>query len=108
MGKKHEGPRLTSQSLRVLKIFLDDPSREYSGAEIMKAAGLSSGTIYPILLRFEDSEILQSEWEKGKPQALGRPRRRLYSITGHGQKVARAALAELGATAYLRPAFGGA
>lgn len=71
----------------------------------MKAVSLSSGTLYPILLRFEDRGLLDSEWEKGKPQALGRPRRRLYSITAHGQKVARSALAELGVPGLVRPAF---
>ncbi len=108
MGNEREGPRLTSQSLKVLKIFLESPSRSYSGAEIIKSAGLASGTVYPILLRFEEHDILESDWEKGKPQALGRPRRRLYSITGHGQKVARAALADLAVPGLLRPAFGGA
>jgi DNA-binding PadR family transcriptional regulator len=108
MGKEQEQPRLTSQSLKVLKIFLEAPPQALSGAEIIKAAGLASGTVYPILLRFEEHNILESEWEKGKPQALGRPRRRLYSMTGHGQTVARAALADLGVPGLLRPAFGDA
>ena len=101
------GLRLTEQSLKVLKLFLDDPRASYSGSALMKALGLSSGTLYPILMRFEDAGLLDSEWESETPQALGRPRRRLYTMTGKGQRVAREALAGLGvpATSLLRPEF---
>jgi DNA-binding PadR family transcriptional regulator len=71
----------------------------HSGALLMKTIGLSSGTLYPILMRFEDAGVLDSEWEKGKAHEMVRPRRRFYSITGHGQKVARQALTELGVPA---------
>ena len=99
------GLRLTEQSLRVLKVFLDEP-RAYSGAALMKAIGLSSGTLYPILMRFEDAGVLDSAWESESPQALGRPRRRLYTITGEGQRIAREALVSLGVpVGLLRPEF---
>jgi PadR family transcriptional regulator len=104
MASGNTAPRLTSQSLRVLKLFVDAPSRTCSGAEMMKATGLSSGTLYPILLRFEEYGLLESSWEKEKPQSLGRPRRRLYSVTGLGLKVGREALSELGVPGLLRPA----
>jgi PadR family transcriptional regulator, regulatory protein PadR len=98
---------LTEQSLKVLKLFLDDPHASYSGAAMMKAIGLSSGTLYPILIRLEDAGLLKSEWESAAPQLLGRPRRRLYTVTGLGQRIAREALAGLGvpATGFLRPEF---
>ena len=60
----------------------------------------------PILFRFEDYGWLQSKWEKRKPEVLGRPRRRLYSVTGPGLTIARNALAELGVPGLLRPALG--
>jgi DNA-binding PadR family transcriptional regulator len=88
-------PRLTGPSLKVLKQFVDAPSHAFSGAEIMKATSLPSGTLYPILFRFEDCGLLESEWETEKPQALGRPRRRLYLVTRQGLAVARSALKEL-------------
>jgi PadR family transcriptional regulator, regulatory protein PadR len=106
MPPRNEAPRLTSQSLKVLKLFVDAPSQPCSGAEIIKATELSSGTLYPILFRFEVYGLLQSKWEKGKPQALGRPRRKLYSITAPGLTIARNALTELGVPGLLRPAFG--
>ena len=106
MPPRNEAPRLTSQSLKVLKMFVDAPSQTYSGAEIMKATGLSSGTLYPILFRFEDYGFLKSKWEKGRAQMLGRPRRKLYSVTAPGLTVARSALTELGVPGLLRPAFG--
>jgi DNA-binding PadR family transcriptional regulator len=101
------GLRLTEQSLKVLKLFLDDPRAPHSGAALMKAIGLSSGTLYPILMRFEDAGVLDSAWESETPQALGRPRRRLYTITGEGQRVAREALAGLGvpSAGLMRPDF---
>ena len=49
--------RLSQQGLRVLRAFLDafneDVRAELAGADIMRVARLSSGTLYPILLRFE-------------------------------------------------------
>ena len=91
--------RLSHQSLRVLRVFLDatqdDVHVELAGADLMAAAHLSSGTLYPILLRFEKAGLLESRWEKEKPQALGRPRRRFYSMTKLGLKVARESLEDL-------------
>lgn len=55
----------------------------------MKIANLASGTLYPILLRFEKYRLLESKWEDMDPEAEGRPRRRLYKITSHGAQVAR-------------------
>ena len=97
-------PRLTHQSLRALKLFAEDPSTRLAGSDIMKATGLSSGTLYPILLRFEHHGLLESVWEREKPEVLGRPRRRLYSITTRGREVAYRALTELGVESpFLRP-----
>lgn len=101
-------PRLTQQSLRVLKVFSEDPGTRLAGADIMKATGLPSGTLYPILLRFENYRLLESDWEQASAASLGRPRRRFYSITTRGRAVAREALAELSAPLFLQPGFNGA
>jgi DNA-binding PadR family transcriptional regulator len=98
--------RLTQQSLRVLKLFSEDPGTPLAGADIMKATRLASGTLYPILLRFENHGLLESDWESELPTTLGRPRRRFYSITSEGRAVARRALAEL-STPFLLPAISG-
>ena len=103
-----DSPRLTQQSLRVLKLFSEDPGTHLAGADIMKATGLPSGTLYPILLRFETHGLLESNWEQEPAQNLGRPRRRFYSITVTGRAVAREALGELSAPFLLRPGLSGA
>jgi PadR family transcriptional regulator PadR len=66
-----------------------------SGAEIGRVTDLASGTLYPILFRLERAKWLQSEWEDCDPSALGRPRRRLYRITGVGFRKAKAEFREL-------------
>ena len=62
-----------------------------SGADIRRRTKLFSGTLYPILLRFEDAGLLSSKWEGGDPRRLGRPRKRLYRVTGEGIRAANAA-----------------
>jgi PadR family transcriptional regulator len=93
MGKTE--PRLTQQRLTVLGALASNPARELSGAEIAKASKLSSGTLYPILYRFEEYGWLDSRWEIGDPVALGRPRRRYYRITAEGAKKVREIVSEL-------------
>ena len=88
-------PRMTHQGLQVLKVFLEEPTRQFYGAELIKATGLPSGTIYPIMLRFERSGLLNSRWETETPSDMGRPRRRLYNITPKGCEIARSTLAGL-------------
>jgi len=88
-------PRLSAQTLKVLGVLLASPRDELSGAEIGRESGLASGTLYPILLRFEQAGWLQSRWETEDPHALGRPRRRFYRITAVGQKNVRAAFQDV-------------
>ena len=89
--------RLTHASLKVLAVMLRDKSRDFYGLELMNTAGLSSGTLYPILFRFEGAGLVESHWEKGEPQTLGRPLRRIYKLSGKGVRVARESLSELNA-----------
>ena len=51
------------------------------------------GTLYKALGRLEDSGLLSSRWEDAAA-AEGRPRRRLYELTGQGARVAEQALAD--------------
>jgi DNA-binding PadR family transcriptional regulator len=92
-------PRLSHQSLRVLRVFLDafneDVRAEMAGTELMRLTRLASGTLYPILLRFEKAGLLESRWEEQAPERLGRPRRRFYRLTQAGAQVAHDALGEL-------------
>lgn len=84
------------QAFRVLNVFWQDTQRKRCGAELMDALCMPSGTLYPILVRFENDGLLKSKWEKGSATDLGRPRRRLYRITPTGVRAAKAAWTELG------------
>lgn len=62
------------------------------GFEIMRVTELPSGTVYPLLRRLEDSELVRSRWEEDvDPSDEGRPRRRYYQVTPQGlEALARA------------------
>jgi PadR family transcriptional regulator PadR len=87
--------RLSRPALKMLKFFIEKPLEGKSGAEISRALGISSGTLYPLLARFENVGWLTSEWEFVDPVEVGRPRRRFYKLTAVGQNNASKALADL-------------
>jgi PadR family transcriptional regulator, regulatory protein PadR len=91
-----EAPRMTTQTLAVLAALMDS-KRELAGADLAKGTKLKSGTLYPILLRLEEAGWLQSRWEQATASDLGRPRRRLYKLTGIGAKAASEELRKLAA-----------
>lgn len=87
------GPRMTLPTQLVLRAMLEEPTAERYGLQICVAAGLSSGTIHPILARLEGVGWLESRWEDADPRQQGRPRRRYYRLTPDGIEHARVALA---------------
>jgi len=87
--------RVSRQMLKVLKMMIERPLIPCSGAEIGRQVDLGSGTLYPLLQRLENAGWLKSQWEKVDPSEAGRPRRRLYKLTGRGQTLAARALAEV-------------
>lgn len=91
---KQPGPRMTLSTQLVLRALLAEPTRERYGLQICEAAGLPSGTIHPILARFEGLGWLESHWEDVSPKDEGRPRRRYYRLTEDGAERARIALAQ--------------
>jgi len=104
--KKPPAPRMTIPVQLVLRALLAEPGQEMYGLQICAAAGLPSGTIHPILARFEKLEWLESRWEDAVPHDEGRPRRRYYHLTEDGAERARIALAQATtslATLGLRP-----
>jgi len=88
-------PRITHQTHMVLNAFLVDPMRELSGSDLLDSISLSSGTLYPILMRLQQAKWLESRREDVDPRAVGRPRRRLYRITPTGLARASALRAEV-------------
>ena len=93
-SKKPPSPRMTIPVQLVLRTLLAEPAQEMYGLQICTAAGLPSGTIHPILARFEGLGWLESRWEDAVPQEEGRPRRRYYKLTQDGAERARIALAQ--------------
>ena len=53
--------KLTGPLERVLRVFLADPSARRYGYDLMKAARLPSGTLYPMLARLHDQGLVTSE-----------------------------------------------
>jgi PadR family transcriptional regulator, regulatory protein PadR len=94
MAKKPD-PRLSHQTLRVLKVFLDGPKEGLAGSDVWKALGLFTGTVYPILLRLDSAGWLRGAWEVESAEKLGRPRKRIYQLTPTGYNKASEALAAL-------------
>ena len=57
------------------------------GFDIMDAAGLPSGTVYPALGRLEEQDYVRSRWESPAiAQQAKRPPRRYYEITREGRR----------------------
>jgi DNA-binding PadR family transcriptional regulator len=84
---------MTTPRLLVLQAMLAEPDRERYGLELATAAGLEPGTIYPILVAFENAGWLTSHAEEIDIHAEGRPRRRYYQLTPAGVTIAGAAVA---------------
>jgi PadR family transcriptional regulator, regulatory protein PadR len=80
--------RVTAAAGRVLAVFLTDPAQPRYGYDLMRAARLPSGTLYPLLARLQDEGLVASRWEPAG-QAGGRPPRRYYQLTEDGIRVAR-------------------
>jgi PadR family transcriptional regulator PadR len=87
-------PRITMNLLRVLRVLLEDPTASHYGTEIGRAARLTGGSLYPLLLRLKQAGVLESGWEDVDPSEVGRARRRLYWLTGEGAEYARRTLQE--------------
>jgi DNA-binding PadR family transcriptional regulator len=86
---------MTLPTQLVLRALLSEPTREKYGLQICGEAGLPSGTIHPILRRFENLGWLESFWEDEAGAHLeGRPARRYYRLTEDGAERARTALAQ--------------
>jgi len=52
------------------------------GYDLMKETGLSSGTLYPLLMRMTDQGLVEAEWRE--PAQPGRPPRHAYRLTAAG------------------------
>jgi PadR family transcriptional regulator PadR len=76
------------QTMNVLRALAGDPARWRYGYELGAQTGLKAGSLYPILIRLADRELLEARWEESPPP--GRPARHLYRLTLGGQQLAAA------------------
>lgn len=95
---------LTGRALELLMLMAVRPQQEFSGHQLGKSLGISSGTLYPLLLKAENAGLLNARWEVGEPRDLGRPRRRYYRINGAGIDAVDARMRKL--SVELRPRGG--
>src|SRR5580704_17380277 len=87
--------KMTAPLERVLRAFLEDPADPRYGYDMMKADGLKSGTLYPLLGRLEEEKLVTSTWDT--PQEDGQRPRKYYRLTAKGAEVARLELAQISA-----------
>jgi PadR family transcriptional regulator PadR len=81
--------RRPSKQMLILLGALAAKSQQWRhGYDLMKETGLSSGTLYPLLMRMADKGLIESEWRE--PAQLGRPARHAYRLTTAGIALARA------------------
>ena len=78
--------RLSRQTVDVLAAFLESPSAWKYGYDLSRNTALKSGTLYPILMRLEENELLEARWE---PSETGKPPRHMYRLTAEGLRYAR-------------------
>ena len=69
-------------TIKILNCLSDTPDGLH-GYALMQAAGLASGTLYPILARLADRGWLEKQWEMD-PEVFGPPRR-IYTLTPVGR-----------------------
>jgi DNA-binding PadR family transcriptional regulator len=81
----------SAQTLSVLAALCQEPSQWQHGYALAKQTGLKSGTLYPILIRLADRDLVEACWQD--EPAPGRPRRHLYRLTAAGLASATGALA---------------
>jgi DNA-binding PadR family transcriptional regulator len=78
--------------LELLRALSVRPLEWRHGYDLMKDTGLSSGTLYPLLMRMADQQLVEAEWRE--PAQIGRPPRHAYRITNAGLALARATAKE--------------
>lgn len=70
----------------LIAMLREHPAWQY-GYELLKHTGLKSGTLYPLLIRLTDQDLLQSKWQD--PERPGKPPRHAYKLTAKGVTFAR-------------------
>ncbi|MGH8216817.1 MAG: helix-turn-helix transcriptional regulator [Rhodanobacteraceae bacterium] len=72
----------SKQTKTLLAAFLSQRIRWRHGYDLSEQTGLSSGTIYPVLMRLSDRGMVEFKWEPSPYQ--GCPPRKLYRLNAAG------------------------
>ena len=86
---------VTGKSLEILLFLSARYQNEFSGNDISRALGISSGTLYPLLVKLKQAGMVDDRWEDGDPSTLGRPRKRFYRICGLGVRATEEKIRQL-------------
>lgn len=78
--------RPSPQATRILSALVSRPEEWRHGYDLALETGLRSGSLYPILVRLSERQVLESRWETDAP--TGRPPRHLYRLTALGLEYA--------------------
>jgi PadR family transcriptional regulator PadR len=97
-------PDTSPQTLRVFTALLEDPAGWHYGYGLSKQTGLVPGTLYPILARLVDRELLETRWEPSSQP--GRPQRHMYRLTAEGLTLAHSRVAAITAKPAVTPTTG--
>lgn len=88
--------RPSKQMLSLLDALMKEASAWRHGYDLMKGTGLSSGTLYPLLMRMTEQGLVEAEWRE--PVQRGRPARHAYRLTANGIALARLMASESSTT----------
>ncbi len=78
---------MSPQSSALIAALMKRPRQWRHGYDLAKETDLSSGSLYPILMRLADRGLLEADWEPSEQP--GRPPRHIYRLTPDGIATAR-------------------
>jgi PadR family transcriptional regulator, regulatory protein PadR len=81
-------PNTSMHARAVLAELSARPLEWHYGYDLLKRTGINSGTLYPLLIRFHDQGLLESQWQAADVE--GRPPRHAYRLTASGVALAAA------------------
>ena len=94
--------RPSPQTVLVLRAMLVRAADWRYGYDLSREIGLSSGTLYPVLMRLADKGLLDSAWHQS--DRPGAPARHAYRLTRSGVAFAIANIPADGQLARAQPA----
>lgn len=78
--------RPSPQTIAVLHALAAQPDQWRYGYDLCRELGVQAGSMYPILMRLADRDLLETSWDTDP--APGRPPRHLYRLTSTGRAYA--------------------